>query len=56
MLTGFPAAKGLFHRAIIMSTLAETAITGLAPERAIEARGAVAVAPRPEGRRTPIGS
>jgi para-nitrobenzyl esterase len=37
MLTGFPAAKGLFHRAIIMSTLAETAITGLAPERAIEA-------------------
>jgi para-nitrobenzyl esterase len=37
MLTGFPAAKGLFHRAIIMSTLAETAITGLAPERAVEA-------------------
>ena len=37
MLTAFPAAKGLFHRAIIMSTLAETAITGLAPERAAEA-------------------
>jgi para-nitrobenzyl esterase len=37
MLTGFPAAKGLFHRAIIMSTLAETAVTGLLPERAIEA-------------------
>ena len=37
MLTGFPAAKGLFHRAIIMSTLAETAITGLAPDRAVEA-------------------
>lgn len=37
MLTGFPAAKGLFHRAIIMSTLAETAVTGLPPERAVEA-------------------
>jgi para-nitrobenzyl esterase len=37
MLTGFPAAKGLFHRAIIMSTLADTAITGLTPERAEEA-------------------
>jgi para-nitrobenzyl esterase len=37
MLTGFPAAQGLFHRAIIMSTLAETAVTGLRPERAIEA-------------------
>jgi para-nitrobenzyl esterase len=37
MLTGFPAAAGLFHRAIIMSTLADTALTGLAPERAVEA-------------------
>jgi para-nitrobenzyl esterase len=37
MLTGFPAAKGLFHRAIVMSTLAETAVTGLRPERAVEA-------------------
>ena len=37
MLTGFPAARGLFHRAIIMSTLAETAVTGLAPGRAVEA-------------------
>jgi para-nitrobenzyl esterase len=37
MLTAFPAAKGFFHRAIIMSTLAETAVTGLAPERAVEA-------------------
>jgi para-nitrobenzyl esterase len=37
MLTAFPAAQGLFHRAIIMSTLADTALTGLAPERAIEA-------------------
>jgi para-nitrobenzyl esterase len=36
MLTGFPAARGLFHRAIIMSTLADTAVTGLAPERAVE--------------------
>jgi para-nitrobenzyl esterase len=37
MLTAFPAARGLFHRAIIMSTLADTAVTGLAPERAVEA-------------------
>ena len=37
MLTAFPAAKGLFHRAIIMSTLADTAVTGLEPERAVEA-------------------
>lgn len=37
MLTGFPAARGLFHRAIIMSTLEDTAVTGLAPERALEA-------------------
>ena len=37
MLTGFPAARGLFHRAIIMSTLAETAVTGLEPARALEA-------------------
>jgi para-nitrobenzyl esterase len=37
MLTAFPAAKGLFHRAIIMSTLAETAITGQEPARAVEA-------------------
>jgi para-nitrobenzyl esterase len=36
MLTGFPAARGLFHRAIIMSTLADTAVTGLPPERAVE--------------------
>jgi para-nitrobenzyl esterase len=37
MLTGFPTARGLFHRAIIMSTLEDTAVTGLAPERALEA-------------------
>jgi para-nitrobenzyl esterase len=37
MLTAMPVAKGLFHRAIIMSTLADTAITGLEPERASEA-------------------
>jgi para-nitrobenzyl esterase len=37
MLTAMPAARGLFHRAIIMSTLADTAITGLEPERAVEA-------------------
>lgn len=37
MLTAFPAAKGLFHRAIIMSTLADTAVSGLEPARAVEA-------------------
>jgi para-nitrobenzyl esterase len=37
MLSAFPAAKGLFHHAIIMSTLADTAVTGLAPARAGEA-------------------
>ena len=37
MLTAFPAARGLFHRAIIMSTLAETAVRGLRPDRATEA-------------------
>ena len=37
MLTAFPSAKGLFHRAIIMSTLADTAVTGLEPARAVEA-------------------
>jgi para-nitrobenzyl esterase len=37
MLTAFPAAKGLFHRAIIMSTLADTAVSGLDPARAVEA-------------------
>ena len=37
MLTGFPAAQRLFHRAIIMSTLSDTAVTGLRPERAVEA-------------------
>jgi para-nitrobenzyl esterase len=31
ILLGMPAAKGLFHRAIIMSTLADTAITALEP-------------------------
>ena len=39
MLMAFPSAKGLFHRAIIMSTLADTAITGLDPARAVEAAG-----------------
>jgi len=37
MLTALPAAKNLFHRAIIMSTLVETAVTGQEPARAIEA-------------------
>jgi para-nitrobenzyl esterase len=54
MLTGFPAAKGLFHRAIIMSTLAETAVTGLEPARAIEAAelllGRLAISPAGAGR------
>lgn len=39
MLTAFPAAKNLFHRAIIMSTLADTAVTGQEPDRAREAAG-----------------
>ena len=37
MLTGFPAARGLFHRAIVMSTLSDTALMGLAQEQAVEA-------------------
>jgi para-nitrobenzyl esterase len=37
MLTAFPAAKGLFHRAIVMSTLSETAVTGQEPAKAVEA-------------------
>ena len=37
MLTATPSAKGLFHRAIIMSTLADTAVTGLEPARATDA-------------------
>jgi para-nitrobenzyl esterase len=37
LLHGMPAAKGLFHKAIIMSTLAETAITALEPHDANEA-------------------
>lgn len=37
MLTAFPSAKGLFHKAIIMSTLVDTAVTGLEPARAVEA-------------------
>ena len=37
MLTALPSAKGLFHRAIIMSTLGDTAITGLEQSRAVEA-------------------
>jgi len=41
MLTAFPAAKNLFHRAIIMSTLADTAVTGQEPSRAIEAAEAL---------------
>ena len=54
MLTGFPAAKGLFHRAIVMSTLADTAITGLEPARAIDAAEQLlrrlAIAPADAGR------
>jgi para-nitrobenzyl esterase len=37
ILQGMPAAKGLFHRAIIMSTLADTAITALEPHQATSA-------------------
>jgi para-nitrobenzyl esterase len=37
ILQGMPRAKGLFHRAIIMSTLADTAITALEPPDATAA-------------------
>ncbi len=37
ILTGMPAAKGLFHRAIIQSTLWDTAITALEPHEAAAA-------------------
>jgi para-nitrobenzyl esterase len=37
MLTAWPAAKGLFHKAIIQSTLSDTAVTALAREEAIKA-------------------
>lgn len=37
ILQGMPAATGLFHRAIIMSTLADTAVTALDRDEAIEA-------------------
>jgi para-nitrobenzyl esterase len=37
ILTGMPAAKGLFHRAIIQSTLWDTAITALEPGEAAAA-------------------
>ena len=37
MLTAMPAAKGLFHRAIIHSTLADTAVRALSQEEAAQA-------------------
>jgi para-nitrobenzyl esterase len=37
ILLGMPSAKGLFHRAIIMSPLADTAITALEPSEAAAA-------------------
>ena len=37
LLHGMPAAKGLFHKAIIMSTLADTAISALEPNEANDA-------------------
>ena len=37
ILTGMPAAKGLFHRAIIQSTLWDTAISALEPREAAAA-------------------
>jgi para-nitrobenzyl esterase len=36
MLTAWPAAKGLFHRAIIQSTLADTAVRALPREEAVK--------------------
>ncbi len=53
---GIPAAKGLFHRAIIMSTLADTAITGLEPERAVEAAELLLAAARTSRQRRRRGS
>ena len=37
ILHGMPAAKGLFHRAIVMSTLADTAVTALERHEAVAA-------------------
>jgi len=37
ILNGMPAARGLFHRAIIQSTLSDTAVTALEPPAAAEA-------------------
>jgi para-nitrobenzyl esterase len=37
ILQGMPAAKGLFHRAIIMSTLSHTAVSALEPPEASKA-------------------
>jgi len=37
MLLAFPAAKGLFHRAIVQSTLSDTAVRGLARQDALKA-------------------
>jgi para-nitrobenzyl esterase len=37
MLLAFPAAKGLFHRAIVQSTLSDTAVRGLARQDAVKA-------------------
>lgn len=37
ILRGIPSARGLFHRSIIMATLADTAITALEPAEAHEA-------------------
>ena len=37
ILRGMPSAMGLFHRSIIMATLADTAITALEPTDAMEA-------------------
>ena len=37
ILRGMPSARGLFHRSIIMATLADTAITALEPHAAEEA-------------------
>jgi para-nitrobenzyl esterase len=37
ILRGMPSAQGLFHRSIIMATLADTAITALEPPEAVAA-------------------
>ncbi|MAM70870.1 MAG: carboxylesterase [Gammaproteobacteria bacterium] len=38
ILQGMPEARGLFHKAVVMATIIETAVTALEPEEAVHAR------------------